>query len=299
MLPASFLKKLQIAFPFVLGAVSVFVLVVIYPLLFSFWVGLHRWIFLKKDRPFSGLENYETVLSDPFFIQSLWTTTVFVVGATVLSVVAGLGLAVLLSGYIRGKAVIRTLLLIPFVMTPVITALVWKTFFFDAQFGLINAALNQVGISDVQWLTEGSTAMLAVIFVDAWNYTPMVMLVLGAAILTLPKEPFEAAKIDGATGWQQFVYLTLPMIQGPLIFIFLFRITQSFKVFEIVFMMTGGGPGIDTRVVSLYIYDTALRNLNMGQANAQSYLLMGLIIVICAIVLKVGSRGTGKMSLEK
>jgi multiple sugar transport system permease protein len=295
----SFLSKIRTAFPFIAGALGVFFLIVLYPLFYSLWVSLHQWIFIKPGRPFNGLENYQAVFSDPFFLQSLWATIIFVVGATVLSIICGLGLAVLLSGYIRGKAVVRTLLLIPFVMTPVITALVWKTFFFDSQFGLINAALNVFGISDVQWLTNGSTAMFAVIFVDAWNYTPMVMLVLGAAIATLPKEPFEAAKIDGATGWQQFAYLTLPMIQGPLIFVFLFRITQSFKVFEIVFVMTGGGPGYDTRVLSLYIYDTALRNLNMGQANAQSYIMMFVIIVICALALKASSRRAGKISLEK
>jgi multiple sugar transport system permease protein len=293
------LNKLQLALPFVVGALLVFALVVIYPLLYSFWVSLHQWIFIRSDRPFIGIENYSAVLSDPFFMQSIWRTVVFVVGTTLLSVVGGLGLAVMLSGYIRGKVVIRTLLLIPFVMTPVITALVWKTFFFDAQFGLINAFLNLLGFSDVQWLTNGWTAMFAVVFVDAWNYTPMIMLVLGAAIATLPKEPFEAAKIDGASSWQQFTHLTLPMIQGPLIFAVLFRITQSFKVFEIIYVMTGGGPGYDTRVLSLYIYDTALRNLNMGQANAQSYVMMAVIVLICAVTLKIGSKGTGRVSLEK
>lgn len=296
---ASLLKQFRTAFPFVFAALLVFALVVIYPLLYSFWVSLHSWSFMQSDRPFSGIENYSRVFADPFFLQSIWTTVVFVVGSTLLSVLGGLGLAVLLSRYIRGKVIIRTLLLIPFVMTPVITALVWKTFFFDGEIGLINAALNFFGFSEVQWLTNGWTAMLAVIFVDAWNYTPMIMLVLGAAIATLPKEPFEAGKIDGASSWQQFKYLTLPMIQGPLIFAVLFRITQSFKVFEIIYVMTGGGPGFDTRVLSLYIYDTALRNLNMGQANAQSYVMMTVIIVICAITLKIGSKGTGKVSLEK
>jgi multiple sugar transport system permease protein len=293
------LRQVATALPFVSGALAIFALVVAYPLLYALWVSLHRWFFGREERPFVGTENYQAALGDPFFLDSLWVTVIFVTGAVVSSVVVGLALAVVLSRRLRGKSVIRVLLLVPFVMTPVITALVWKVFFFDAEFGLINYSLRTLGLPEPEWLTNGATAMAAVIFVDFWNYTPMVMLVLGAAIANLPKEPFEAARIDGASATQQFFKLTLPMIRGPLVFIILFRITQSFKVFEIVHVMTGGGPGFETRVLGLYIYDTALNSMNMGTANAQSYLMMLLILAICGAVLAYGMRGVGRMVWEK
>ncbi len=197
----------------------------------------------------------------------------------------------LFSDEFRGRGVVRTLIVLPLMISPVVAGLIWR-FMYNTDRGMVNYLLYLIGIDKVDWLGQQASAMPAVMVADIWQWTPFVALILMAAIQALPDEPFEAALIDGASKWQMFRYLTLPMIRPALMVSILIRTMDSFKIFDLIYVLTLGGPGVSTQVLGLYTYKWGFKFFQMGYASALSYLMIFMMVIIANIIVFVMRRRT-------
>lgn len=255
------------------------------PLLFTLGVSFFTW-FLNRptSQPvFVGLANYGKTLEYELFQTALQNTAVFSLIGVALEFVLGLGVALLVTGEGMGMRLARSILLIPMIMTPVVVGVTWRILL--NQFGLINYLLGLAGIPPVQWLAESDKAMISVIMVDVWEWTPFVMIVMVAALASLPGEPFRAARVDGASSWQIFWHITLPMLRPVIVITLLMRLIDAVKVFDTIFILTQGGPGYATEMLSSYIYKQGLRYFNMGFAAAGSWIFLLLVVGFALLVI--------------
>ncbi len=283
----AYFKKRLMVVTFLAPALIVLFIVVFYPIIYAVYRSFFNWSLLSVDQStFIGLQNYITALNTPAFLESMRVTLLYSAGTTVPSIALGFALALVLNKVKKGKAIIRSMLLIPMMMAPVVVGLTWRVFFFDSYFGIINYVLSLVGISGPSWLSQGPTAVFAIIILSIWVWFPFSLLVLEAALSKLPKPPFEAAVIDGATPWQCFWKITIPMLQSPLIFVFLLRITTDFRNFDIVHVMTMGGPGRATQLMSLYTFFQGMRAYRLGYANALGVIMMIVLGIICFVIVR-------------
>jgi len=262
--------------PYVLVAPAVAVLLglSIYPLIYSITISLQigdAW----------GVGNFTRLFSDNFFFTAMAHTLVFAVAALTCEFLLGLGLALLLNNQIRGRGFFRATLLVPMMLPPVVAGIVWRLLL-NPNFGAINGTLKQIGIDiePLTWTASPKLAMLSVVAVDVWQWTPFVFLVLLAGLQAIPQEPYEAALIDGSTRWQTFRHVTLPLLKPAILIVLLLRTMDLLRVFDQIFILTEGGPGFATETISLYIYRTAFRFFDFGYAAAMSFVLLALTNVI-------------------
>jgi len=276
-----------------LAPLLVFVVVIaIYPLSFSFFISFHDYRLTDptQTKTFVGIANYLAAASDPVVARALGNTLIFVAGTVILEIGVGLGLALLLAAETPLMTVIRSFLLIPMAIPPLVVGLVWKSLY-NADFGVIPYYLKQLGISVGHGpLGEPATAMAALILVDLWQWSPLLMVIFLAGLKSLPREPFEAAVVDGASRWGTFVNLTLPMLQPVFLVGLLLRTMQSFKVFDIVYATTAGGPGSATTVLNFHIYTVGMTFFDMGYAAALANILFVVVAVLAAIYVAVLQR---------
>lgn len=223
------------------------------------------------QREFIGLENFARALQDPLVAQSAWTTIRWMVIVTLVEIGLGLMLALLLSGSLRGRGVFSSLLIIPIIMPPVAVSVAWL-FMYDYEFGIFNYLLNQIGAPSVRWLSDPSVALYAMMAVDVWQATPFAFLLLYAALLSLPRDPYEAAAIDGARRWHVFRTITLPLLQPVLLVVILLRLIDAARIFDKIFIMTRGGPGSSAYTATLTIYIEGFTKFDFGYASALSFL---------------------------
>jgi multiple sugar transport system permease protein len=207
----------------------------------------------------------------------------FVAIAVTLELILGFGAALLLRRQFRGAKVVTVLLMLPMMVTPVVVGIIWLLMF-QPDFSVVNGLLSRIGIDGPIWLQNPITARFAVIISDVWQWTPLFMMVLLAGLLNLPEEVLEAAKVDGASNWQSFWHITIPIMEPLILVIVLIRFIDSFKTFDAIYVMTNGGPGRATQVLSLFIYRTGLPFMDVGYAAAMSYIFL-IIISIAAILL--------------
>ncbi len=209
--------------------------------------------------------------------------------ATVTSqLVLGLAVALLLNRDLRAKGIIRTIVVLPMMATPVAVGLIWR-FMYNTDLGMVNYFLSLIGMKKFDWLGNIKTGFWAVVITDVWQWTPLIVLILLAALQALPHDLYEAASIEGANKLQTFRYITLPLIRPAILVALLIRIMESFKTFDIIFVLTGGGPGATTQVLSLYTYKVGFRQFEMGQASALSFFMLIIVLLIANIFLKVMS----------
>ncbi len=230
---------------------------------------------------FSGLENYARLLSDSRFLDSLQTTSVFTIVSVTIEFGLGLMLALAANNCIRGRGLVRSIVLAPWTLPTAVIAVLWAWIFND-QYGVLNAVLQDAGFisSPIAWLARPSSAMAAIVIADVWKTTPFVFLVLLAGLQNIPKDLYEAMEIDGGGAWAKFRYVTWPYLL-PFVFVSLvFRVIQAFAIFDLVWVLTGGGPGGSTETVSVYSYQTFMRYLDIGYGSAQ----VAATVVILAIV---------------
>jgi multiple sugar transport system permease protein len=197
----------------------------------------------------------------------------------------GLGLALLLNSDIRGRRIFVSFLLIPLVMPPIVISLSWKMMY-DYGWGVVNYLLSLLGLEPVYWLSDPAIALYAIIFTDVWHLTPFVMLIFLAGLQSLPTEPYEAAQIDGASHWQVFRDVTLPLLRPTILVVLLLRTIDGSKVFDKVFVMTGGGPGTATETLITHIYRNAFRGLDLGYAAAMSFMMLIVLAVLGTIYIR-------------
>jgi multiple sugar transport system permease protein len=268
-----------------LAPVLVFVLAIaLAPLAFSFFISLtdYRLTDPTQAKPFVGIGNYVKAFRDPAVLETLGNTVLFVVGSVFSQVALGLALAVLMSPETRFMRVLRSLAILPLALPPLVVGLIWKALY-NPQFGAMAFYLKQLGIGPRRgFLGEFATAMPAILVIDLWQWTPLLMIIFLAGLKSLPADMLEAAYVDGASRIQAFVRITLPMML-PVIFIgVLLRTMNAFKIFDIIFATTGGGPGNATSVLNFHIYKVGLTFFDMGYAASLANILLFMIGVCCA-----------------
>jgi multiple sugar transport system permease protein len=271
------------------------VAVSIYPILYSLAISFFRYRLTDptQTRTFIGLDNYTRALGDSQALTAIWNTLVFVTSAVTIEFLAGLGLALLLWRDTRLNKVASALLLIPISLTPLVSGLVWRAML-NADFGTIGWYLTHL-FGFKQGLTaQGNTAMFSIVLVDAWQWTPLLMLILLAGLKSLPTEPFEAARVDGAGRWASVRHLALPLLRPTIVLALLIRTMDAFKLFDVVFAMTQGGPGLTTTVLNFHIYKQGLVFFDMGYAAALSNILLAIIGVFAVAYIGFISRERSK-----
>ncbi len=267
-------RHVRAAWLWIAPAVAVLLALSIYPLLFSVEVSL-------RTPSGYGLGNFARLARDRFFLVSLGQTLIYTTAALAAEFTLGLSLALLVNREFRGRGLLRSILLIPMLLPPVVVAVVWRLIL-NPEFGVLNGTLRSLGFntSALTWTGAETTAMLSVILVDIWEWTPFLFLLLLAGLQGLPVEPFEAALVDGASRWQTLRRLTLPMLRPVIAIAVLLRLMDLLRVFDQIFILTQGGPGFATETVTLYIYRTAFRYWNFGYAAAMSFVLLAATTVI-------------------
>ncbi|MEO0407087.1 MAG: sugar ABC transporter permease [Cyanobacteria bacterium P01_A01_bin.135] len=273
-----------------LPALLLLLLVFAYPIGRAFWLSLFTENLGTNLEPvFSGFSNYSRMAIDGRFWQSIWNTTLFTVIALTLELILGVAIALLLHQTFKGRGIIRTIAILPWALPTALIALTW-TWIFNDQFGVWNDMLLRLGIIDspVNWLGDPTLALLATIAADVWKTTPFVSILLLAGLQSIPDDLYEAHAIDGASPWQSFRRITLPLLLPQILIAMLFRFAQSFGIFDLVQVMTGGGPAGATEMVSLYIYSTVMRYLDFGYGAALvvvTFLVLIAAVAIAALVI--------------
>lgn len=234
-----------------------------------------------QSRQYIGFENYARLFNDSRFTASVGVTLLFTIVSVGTSMVAGFVLALLMQRPFAGKNAIRALLTIPLIMTPVVSATMYRVFFFDADRGLVNWALSSLGVHGPAWVASMPYAFIAICIVQSWFMTPFVFIICDATMEGLPREPFDAAKIDGANYGQRISRLMLPMMRNSLVFALIFRITIDYRMFDTIYVMTRGGPARYTEVLSVWTYNRALRSFDVGYANAGAVVMAVIVSAVC------------------
>src|ERR1043165_4175275 len=266
--PAALLMLLFQVLPIVIGANASF----------------RDWALYNPKKTWVGLDHYKAVITDPAFLEVVLPNTfIFMVLSVPGALVLGLGLALLLNRPFRGQKIVQTVLMVPLMVAPVIAAIMMRWMFND-QFGIVNAVLEGLGLDGQPWLVERWTAFGVIVMTDIWLWTPWFTLLLLAGLQSLPKEPFEAAAIDGASTWRVFTHLTLPMLRPVIVVCVVIRAIDAFRTFDIVWTLTGGGPGRSTELFSLYAYVLAFLTLDFGRGSAGA-LIRGIILRVGGVVL--------------
>ncbi len=268
------------------------VAIAIYPLAFSFYISFFKYRLTdpNQTRIFLGLANYIEAFHDKQVIKSISNTLVFVFGTVVIEVLLGLGLALLLSGEGRHMRTIRSFLLIPMALPPLVVGLVWKSLY-NVDFGVIPYYFKLLGFDMGRGpLGEISTAMPAIIIIDVWQWTPLLMIIFLAGLKSLPQQPYEAARVDGANRWQRFWHITLPLLKPTFLVALLLRTVQSFKVFDIIYATTSGGPGTATTVLNYHIFTVGMTFFDMGYAAALANILLVIIAALSILYILVLER---------
>ena len=280
----------ETALPYLLLAPTVAVLLAlsIYPLVYAVRVSFHRG---TGQSARLTVENFTRLFSDGFFLSALLHTLIFALVALTCEFLLGLGLAVLLNSRLRGRAVFRAALLVPVMLPPVVVGVVWRLML-NPNFGAINGTLRSFGVpvESLTWTASPRLALLSVIAVDVWQWTPFVFLILLAGLQAIPEEPYEAARIDGSSAWQTFQHITLPLLRPAILIVLLLRTMDLVRVFDQIFILTEGGPGFATETVSLYIYRAAFRFGDFGYAAAMSFVLLIVTNIISLLYIRLLQR---------
>jgi multiple sugar transport system permease protein len=265
----------------IIGAVTV------YPILYVLWLSLHERLLIGNVSRFIGLENFVRLWGDDRFWNALGNTVYFTVVSVALEVVLGLAIAMLLHRAFKGKGVMRAIVLIPWAIPTVVAAKMWE-WMYNGDFGVLNYLLG----AHINWLGSAAWALNAAIFLDVWKTTPFVALLLMAGLHTIPKELYQAAKVDGASPWVTFARVTLPLLRPLLLVVLIFRTIDAFRVFDTIYVLTGGGPGNTTETLSIYAYKVLFQTLQFGYGSTLAvtvFFLVGLITLVYVRALRTGA----------
>jgi len=278
---------------FLLPALLILIITQGYPLAYSAYFSTFDWALARSPKPgaFIELGNYTRALHDPVFIGAAKTTIRFALTATLFEMLVGFALAYLTVGEGLFVQFSRTLLIMPMVIAPVAVGTMWRMMF-SARAGLINYLLGKVGISGPDWLGDPSVALNSLILVDVWEWSPFVMVIYSAALTSLPAEPFRAARVDGASRWQIFRHITLPLLMPVTFLILMFRLVDALLTLDIVVTTTFGGPGFKTNTLSFWIYQQGLRYFNISYSAATSWMLLIGCLLLAVVLLAVRQRLT-------
>lgn len=264
-----------------------------YPILYSFYLSLHRIILGLPGlgQPFVGLRNYADLLHDRIALHALANTLLFVFSSTLLEVMFGLCIALVMNRHFRGRGFLRASILVPWAIPTVVSSQMWRFIFHD-KYGLLNFILFGSDISRYQaWLADPSIAFTAIVTADVWKTSSFAALLILAGLQTIPDDLYEAARIDGASAWQRFRKITLPLVRPALLIALLFRTMDAFRVFDLVFVMTQGGPADSTNVLQFYGYKKIFAEGLMGYGSTISVLVFLVTFVTAIVYLRLLGKG--------
>lgn len=282
------LTDTQVALLLVAPAVGLLLAIILYPLLNSMFIGLLDKSLIYGGSEFVGVKNILAVLRADF-LTILRNTLVFTFGATILPFLLGFGVALILNGPIRGRGFWRGAFLMPWLVPSVIVSFLWL-WIFNANYGVLNGFLRNLGLasSNINWLSNGASAMAAVIVAKTWQTFPWIAVMILAALQTIPRELYEAAAISGANRWQSFRYVTVPHLRGVSSIVILLSLIWNFQHFETIYVMTQGGPAKATTTFAVAVYQTAFQAFDLGKAGALGILWMALLSLVVIVYLRFG-----------
>ena len=280
------LRDRGLAWIFISPAMLLLLGMSVFPLLWALYLSFTNYSATSSaPGDFVGFQNYADVLTSSEVHGRALTTALFVAGAVLLQTVLGFSIAYLISRRVRGRGLLTTLFLIPMMLSPVVVGLFWR-FMLDAQFGVVNSILGSLGFEPIEWLTRQRTALFSLILVDTWQWTPFIMLIALAGLTAVPKYLYEAASIDRASEWFRFRHITLPMVWPLLLIAVMFRAIEAFRQFDLVYVLTNGGPGVSTETLSFHVYKVAFLGFNTGTASAYGILMVLIVIVLAQFYLR-------------
>lgn len=251
------------------------------PLVFLAWNSLQHFdMSMPWLSGYAGLGNYSKMMGDPRFWNSLTLTVIYTASTVVLQVIIGLSLAILVLQIPRGQAVLRIAAILPIVLAPVVVGLFWRTLVLAPDFGLVDLVTRALGLGSHNWLGDPQLALISVIAIHTWQWTPFAFLVLLATLATLPPDVYEAARLDRASAWQRFWHITLPLIRPAVVMVVILRTMTALSAFAAIFAATGGGPGTSTEILNLYVYRTSFTELNIGYGSALAMVLLALTVFV-------------------
>ena len=258
------------------------------PLVYLLWTSLMR---IDLTMPFlsgfAGVDNYVKMGGDPRFWNSLLLTLIYTSTTVVLQVVLGLSLALLVMQIPRGQTVLRVAAILPIVLAPVVVGLFWRTLLLSPDFGLVDLVSRALGLGSHAWLGDPQLALVSVIAIHTWQWTPFAFLVLLASLASLPPDVFEAARIDRANAWQRFRRITLPLLRPAIVIVVIMRTMIALSAFAAIFAATGGGPGTATEILNLYAYRTSFTEFNLGYGAALAVVLLAITLLISFLMFRM------------
>jgi multiple sugar transport system permease protein len=276
--------RIWMILPTVVGLLAV----VGFPVGYALYVSLHEYDLTEGGiGDFVRIDNFRAILDMDVFIEAAKNTVVLTVSVVSLELVVALGLALLLNQpNLRFRSLYLAILLIPLLVSPIAVGLIWRLLL-HPDLGAVNWTFGQVGISGQEWLSRQDTAMPAVVGVDAWHETSLLLVILLAGLTALPREPMEAATVDGANKWQVLRTITLPLLAPVMLVAVLIRMIAAMKTYDLIYILTAGGPGGATETISFRIWKVGFTNLDMGRASAASILLLLVILVLTVVLIRV------------
>ena len=262
-----------------LPGVAIIVAVLLYPLIHALYISFFDYKLARSARPFVGLGNYIEAVTSVSFGTVLAQNIVFAVACILVEFTLAMSAALLLNRKFRGRALYRVFLLLPMLTAPVLAGFNWRWIFND-RFGLMNQIFIAAGLPPQGWLVDPNLARLAIVIATVWQGIPFVMILLLAGLQALPQAPFEAATVDGASPWQRFSLLTMPLMRPVIAVALALRIIDLFRVFDVIYIMTLGGPGHATELLPFYIYRAAFSQSQFGLASALSWITVFITIAL-------------------
>jgi multiple sugar transport system permease protein len=274
-----------------LPAAGTIALLIIFPLAFNVYMSLQAWFVSSTTPPaYVGLKNFLEIFGkDARFWNAIWITVKFTLCGVFLQLVLGLAIGVYLHKDFRGRGIVRTVMLLPMVSTPVAVALIW-VIMFNPSLGVLNYFLSLVGLKPLLWLGHPRTALPSLILMDIWKWTPFMVLIIHSGLQSLPLTPFEAARIDGASRWQLFRFVTLPLLRPTIAVALIFRTMDSLKTFDTIYVMTEGGPNNASEILNIYVFQTGFKYFHMGYASALAVILVVFVFAVNLFLIRMRER---------
>ena len=273
---------------FAAPAAAIVALVILFPWAFTLYMSVHDWK-VTGATPFVGVANYTRMLQDDRFLSAIVRTLSFTTAAVIAPVLLGVWAAVCFAANFKFRGLARTIFIMPMMATPVAISLVW-TMMFHPQLGVLNYLLTSVGLPPSTWVYDSATVIPTLVMVETWQWTPLVMLIVLGGIASLPQDPYEAARIDGASAWQMFRHITLPLAWPFIMVATVIRLIDALKTFDTIYVITLGGPGTSSETLNIMLYQTAFAYYDLGYGSAIVVVFFVLILLISLLLLRVRQR---------
>lgn len=282
----------RVGYNFILPALLLMTIIVAFPIIYNIYMSLHTWFVASGSGPrWAGFKNYIALIFDKRFWNSIRVTVIFTIGALGGEVLIGVLLALFFNRKFKGKEIIKTIFLFPIAATPVAVSLIWGMMY-NYDLGIINVLLKEVGLPPLLWLADPKWVIPALVITDIWQWTPLILLIVLANLESLPTDPFESAKVDGASSLQVVLYITLPMIKPAIIVAAMIRSIDAIKTFDLIYVMTQGGPNIASENLNLYIFNVGFSYFRMGMASALAIVLFTIVMGVNVFLAIVRNKNT-------